>query len=96
MELVALYPLTVLEGGVAVITTQNIDVILDYHKYGVRPSGVVLNVAQSPQHGRIAIDLSSQRSPSQYTNYIDSDGKAKQFFTLTDLSKDKVMVKGKG
>lgn len=90
LELVALYPLTVQEGGVAVITTQNIDVILDHLKYGVRPSGVLLNIAQSPQHGRIAIDLSLQRSSSQYTNYIDGDGKTKQFFTLADLSRDKV------
>ncbi|XP_052752420.1 chondroitin sulfate proteoglycan 4 isoform X2 [Galleria mellonella] len=90
LELVALYPLTVQEGGVAVITTQNIDVVLDHHKYGVRPSGVLLHVAQSPQHGRIVVDLSLQRNSPQYTNYIESDGKMKQFFTLMDLSRDKV------
>ncbi|XP_053624900.1 chondroitin sulfate proteoglycan 4 [Plodia interpunctella] len=90
LELVALYPLTVQEGGVAVITTQNIDVVLDHHKYGVRPSGVLLHVATSPQHGRIAVDLSLQRNLPQYTNYIEADGKMKQFFTLMDLSRDKV------
>ncbi|CAH4038660.1 chondroitin sulfate proteoglycan 4 isoform X1 [Pieris brassicae] len=88
LELVALYPLSVQEGGVTVITTQNIDVILDHHKYGVRPSGVLLHVAQKPQHGRIAVDLTSQRI-SQYTNYIEGD-KSKQFFSLLDLSRDKV------
>lgn len=90
LELVALYPLTVQEGGVAVITTQNIDVVLDHHKYGVRPSGVLLHVTVSPQHGRIAIDLSLQRSSPQYTSYIEGEGKSKQFFTLMDLSRDKV------
>ncbi|CAK1588060.1 unnamed protein product [Parnassius mnemosyne] len=90
LELVSLYPLTVQEGGVAVITTQNIDVVLDHHKYGVRPSGVVLHVAQSPLHGRIAVDLSLQRNSPQYANFIDGDGKSKQFFTLMDLSRDKV------
>ncbi|CAG4984167.1 unnamed protein product [Parnassius apollo] len=90
LELVSLYPLTVQEGGVAVITTQNIDIVLDHHKYGVRPSGVVLHVAQSPLHGRIAVDLSLQRNSPQYANFIDSDGKSKQFFTLMDLSRDKV------
>nr|XP_049691935.1 chondroitin sulfate proteoglycan 4 isoform X2 [Helicoverpa armigera] len=89
LELVALFPLTVQEGGVTVITTQNIDVILDHHKYGVRPSGVVLHVAQSPQHGRIAIDLSLQRNSQQY-NFIEGETKSKQFFTLLDLSRDKV------
>ncbi|XP_075990954.1 chondroitin sulfate proteoglycan 4-like protein isoform X2 [Anticarsia gemmatalis] len=89
LELVALYPLTVQEGGVSVITTQNIDVVLDHHKYGVRPSGVVLHVAQSPQHGRIAIDLSLQRNSQQY-NLIEGESKSKQFFTLLDLSRDKV------
>lgn len=88
LELVALYPLTVQEGGVSVITTQNIDVVLDHHKYGVRPSGVVLHVAQSPQHGRIAIDLSLQRN-SQH-NFLEGESKSKQFFTLLDLSRDKV------
>ncbi|XP_048004606.1 chondroitin sulfate proteoglycan 4 [Leguminivora glycinivorella] len=90
LELVSLYPLTVLEGGVAVITTQNIDVVLDHHKYGVRPSGVVFHLTQSPQHGRIAIDLSPQRNSPQYSNYLDGDGKMKQFFTLMNLSRDKV------
>ncbi|OWR43702.1 putative Chondroitin sulfate proteoglycan 4 precursor [Danaus plexippus plexippus] len=89
LELVTLYPLTVQEGGVAVITSQNIDVVLDHHKYGVRPSGVLLHVARSPQHGRIAIDLSLQRNAPQYTNYVDGE-KAKQFFTLMDLTRDKV------
>lgn len=88
LELVALYPLTVQEGGVAVITTQNIDVILDHHKYGVRPSGVLLHVAQSPQHGRIAVDLTLQRNLPQY-NFVEGE-KSKQFFTLMDLSRDKV------
>lgn len=92
LELVSLYPLTVQEGGVAVITTQNIDVVLDHHKYGVRPSGVVLHVAQSPMHGRIAVDLSLQRNLPQYANYIDAEGKSKQFFTLMDLSRDKVSL----
>lgn len=91
LELVALYPLTVQEGGVAVITTQNIDVVLDHHKYGVRPSGVLLHVAQSPMHGKIAVDLSLQRNVPQYTNHIDGE-KAKQFFTLMDLSRDKVCM----
>ncbi|KAI8430567.1 hypothetical protein MSG28_000789 [Choristoneura fumiferana] len=86
----ALYPLTVLEGGVAVITTQNIDVVLDHHKYGVRPSGVLLHLAQSPQHGRIAIDLSPQRNSPQFSNYLEGDGKMKQYFTLMNLSRDKV------
>lgn len=72
------------------ITTQNIDVVLDHHKYGVRPSGVVLHVAQSPQHGRIAIDLSLQRNSQQY-NFIEGENKSKQFFTLLDLSRDKVI-----
>ena len=88
LELVALYPLTVQEGGVAVITTQNIDVILDHHKYGVRPSGVLLHVAQSPQHGRIAVDLTLPRNLPQY-NFVEGE-KSKQFFTLMDLSRDKV------
>lgn len=76
----------------AVITTQNIDVVLDHHKYGVRPSGVLLNVAQSPQHGRIAIDLSLQRNSPPYIGYIEGEGKSKQFFTLLDLSRDKVSI----
>lgn len=84
----ALYPLIVQEGGVTVITSQNIDVVLDHHKYGVRPSGVVFYVTQPPQHGRIAIDLSLQRS-AQYASFVE-DGKSKQFFTLFDLSRDKV------
>ncbi|KAH9644183.1 hypothetical protein HF086_008672 [Spodoptera exigua] len=44
---------------------------------------------KSPQHGRIAIDLSLQRNSQQY-NFIEGEPKSKQFFTLLDLSRDKV------
>lgn len=71
------------------ITTQNIDVVLDHHKYGVRPSGIVFYATQAPQHGRIAVDLSLRSS--QYANYVE-DGKTKQSFTLLDLSRDKVGI----
>lgn len=89
LELVALSPLVVQEGGVALITTRNIDVILDHQKYGVKPAGILLQVTQSPQHGRIAVDLALQRVPSQST-YIDVEGKIKQVFSLLDVTRDKV------
>lgn len=87
LELISLYPLVVQEGGVALVMAQNIDVVLDHHKYGVRPSGVLLHIVQPPQHGRIAIDL--QRAPGSQASLVEGEGK-RQVFTLLDLTRDKV------
>lgn len=92
LGLVSLSPLIVQEGGVALVTTQNIDVVLDHQKYGVRPSGILLHVMRPPQHGRIAVDLTLQRTMPQMSSlYGDIEGKNRQVFTLLDITRDKVL-----
>ncbi|XP_063215529.1 chondroitin sulfate proteoglycan 4 isoform X2 [Bacillus rossius redtenbacheri] len=54
LEILSLTPLRVAEGGDAVITMGNIDVVLDYPKYGLRDSGLLFALAAAPQHGQLA------------------------------------------
>lgn len=80
LELVELTPLTVVEGENALLTPSQINVVLDYAKYGVRDSGVLFTTVGAPSHGRLAVEVWERggHSPDQQT------------FTLLDLAKDKV------
>nr|CAD7456886.1 unnamed protein product [Timema tahoe] len=80
LEILSLTPLQVAEGDNCVITTNNVDLVLDFPKYGVRDSGVLFHVLETPQHGKLAVtawDRGGVNNP-------------RQTFTLLDLAKDKV------
>lgn len=79
LEVLVLTPLTVAEGDNTLVTVRNVDVVLDYPKYGVRDSGVLLYLVEAPKHGRLEADL-WERSANKGL-----------VFTLLDLAKDKVM-----
>lgn len=75
LELLALESLDVLEGKNVLITAANLHVILDYHKYGIKESGIKFNVAEAPIHGSVTFDVWPHSS---------------NFFTLSDVSRDKI------
>ncbi|XP_069672310.1 chondroitin sulfate proteoglycan 4 [Periplaneta americana] len=77
LEILVLTPLQVAEGDNALVTTANLDVVLDYAKFGVRDSGVLLHVLEHPRHGKLSLDV------------WDRAG-SRQMFTMLDLAKDKV------
>lgn len=77
LEIVSLNPLNVAEGDNVLITPYNIDVVLDYPKFGVRDSGVIFRVATQPRYGRVQAEQSWQRG-------------VEPVFTLLDMGKDKV------
>jgi len=77
LEILVLTPLQVAEGDNTLITTTNIDVVLDYAKFGVRDSGVLLHVIEHPHHGKLTVDV-WERSATRL------------MFTMLDLVKDKV------
>lgn len=70
-----------MEGENILITIDNINVILDYAKYGIRDSGVAFYVTQPSRHGSITIGSNDLTSSSTDSNVA---------FTLLDLSNDKV------
>jgi len=80
LEIVELNPVFVDEGKNALITTDNIDVVLDYRKYGVRDSGLLLHLVTLPEFGKIEVESWDSRSAS------------KQLLTMLDIAKDKVSV----
>jgi chondroitin sulfate proteoglycan 4 len=77
LEVLVLTPLQVAEGDNALVTTSNIDVVLDYAKFGVRDSGVLYHVIDQPHHGKLSVDV-WERSATRL------------MFTMLDLAKDKV------
>lgn len=80
LEIVKLNPVFVDEGKNALITTENIDVVLDYRKYGVRDSGLLMHLVAGPEFGKVAVESWDKRSA------------ARQVFTMLDIAKDKVII----
>lgn len=77
LEILVLTPLQVAEGDNTLITTTNIDVVLDYAKFGIRDSGVLFHVVEHPRHGKLSVDVWETSA-------------ARLMFTMLDLAKDKV------
>lgn len=78
LEIVKLSPVFVEEGKNALITAENVDVVLDYRKYGVRDSGLLMHLVNGPEFGKVSVDSWDKRNA------------ARQVFTMLDISKDKV------
>ncbi|KAK9890480.1 hypothetical protein WA026_010562 [Henosepilachna vigintioctopunctata] len=55
LELLAVKPLEVMEGANAIITTDNLHMILDYQKYGIEDSGVRFHIIDGPNHGTVNV-----------------------------------------
>ena len=55
------------EGGSLTLTSQQVRVVLDYEKYGVRESGVLLHVARPAQHGRLFSTLWRRAGDATFT-----------------------------
>lgn len=79
LEILVLTPLQVEEGDNALITAVNVDVVLDYAKFGVRDSGVLFHVIEHPQHGKLSVDVWERPA-------------SRLLFTMLDLAKDKVRL----
>lgn len=69
-------PLLVSEGDHALVTNENIAMVLDIAKYGVEETGVIFSLVTPPIYGTLAPDLLITRSD--------------HFFTLQDINQDKV------
>lgn len=81
LEILSLNPVQVMEGENVLITTDNINVILDYAKYGIRDSGVAFYVSQPPRHGSVSTGSNDLSIGNTDSNSV---------FTLLDLANDKV------
>ncbi|EFA11160.2 Chondroitin sulfate proteoglycan 4-like Protein [Tribolium castaneum] len=53
LELLSVEPLSVLEGQSAIVTTNNLYMILDYQKFGIKDSGINFYIVEGPMHGTI-------------------------------------------
>lgn len=88
MEVVAVFPLEVLEGKSEFLSINQISVLLNYAKYNIPDGGVVFSIVQPPKYGRITkapFDSSQENlSNSSLTNNNN------KYFSLVDLSTDKI------
>lgn len=76
--MLSLTPLECPEGETRPINRNNIHMVLDYPKFGVRDTDVLFHVIELPKHGQLSFDL--------WTQQINQD----KLFTLLDLSEGKV------
>lgn len=75
LEILTIEPLQVLEGQSQIITVNNLHIVLDYQKYGIKDSGIIFNIIDGPEHGSITKDV-----------WTDE----KNTFTLNDVVRDKI------
>ena len=76
MDLITLKSLEVEVAGRTLVTSDNLKVLLDLDKYGVKESGVLFHVIQAPSHGRLEVSVWNKANDN--------------IFTLLDLNTDKV------
>lgn len=74
VQLLSVNPLVVEEGGRAILSTNNIEIVYNYRKHGIRDSGILLRIIDVPKHGLLEIDLGRRRSNDVFT-YLDLMGK---------------------
>lgn len=81
MPILSVSPLELLEGDSVFLSTNCINVLIDYAKLNVMEAGVVFNVVQTPKHGKVLVMPFGTEDNSTTQN---------KFFSLIDLSTDKI------
>lgn len=90
VELVELNAVQVTEGESALITTDNIRIVLDYAKFGVRDAGVLLHAVETPAHGRLEVAVWQRGGGVTNQALSRSAGSTGTWFTFLDVVKEKV------
>lgn len=90
MEILAVFPLDVLEGQSEFLSNNHIEVLLDYAKYNIPDRGVVFSIVQPPKYGRISIAPFPDSSQEILSNSTISPNANNKYFSLVDLSTDKI------
>ncbi|XP_076354877.1 chondroitin sulfate proteoglycan 4-like [Tachypleus tridentatus] len=71
VEVLVVRPLNIAEGGSSVITSENINITVDFHTYGVTESYVIFHIVNPPKHGFVEVEIWK--------------GSSDNIFTLSDL-----------
>lgn len=87
VEFLKLQPLNIAEGGSDLITSNLIDVVFDYEKYGITENGVLFHINEPPRHGTLEVEI-WDRTPASH--YVSFSGRSENVFTLHDLATEKV------
>ncbi|ETN60505.1 kon-tiki [Anopheles darlingi] len=83
LELLEITPMDVMEGGIAFLSREYINVLFDYPDLGVKEASIIFHIVQPPRHGRVTI--SSYGAPEGNATITQT-----KFFSHIDLSTDKV------
>ncbi|XP_042187800.1 chondroitin sulfate proteoglycan 4 [Callorhinchus milii] len=59
--------LVVAEGGRAALESKHIKLKLDFKKLGVRQSQIIFKITKQPTHGKLKLDVSSEREQNSFT-----------------------------
>lgn len=69
-QLLSVNPVIVDEGNSIEISTDNIEIVYDFKKFGIRESGIMIYVVKKPKYGDIEVDLGRRRNSDVFT-YLD-------------------------
>lgn len=73
-QFLSVRPVIVNEGESAEITSDNIEIVYDFKRFGIRESGIMIYVVNKPKFGDIEVDLGRRRNNDVFT-YLDLLGK---------------------
>ena len=86
MELLTISPVQLLEGDSIFLSTQFIEVLIEYAKFNIMESGVLFQIVQPPKHGRLTVlPTALDETAGNMTS-----GSNSKYFSLIDLSTDKI------
>ena len=74
VQLVLVAPLSAIEGEEVIVTTNNIEVVFNFKKYGIRESAIQFYVIEKPKLGSFRINLGRRRNSNVFT-LLDLMGK---------------------
>lgn len=81
IELLSINPLQLLEGDSIFLSTNYIDVLIDYTRFGIMEAGVIFNIVSPPKHGKVIITSEGTAANATVSSKV---------FSLIELSTDKV------
>lgn len=72
-QLISISPVTVKEGEQVEVTTDNIEVVYDFKRLGIRESQIMFHIVEKPKYGEVRIDSGRRRNQEAFT-YLDVIG----------------------
>ncbi len=89
-DVLAVQDLVVREGGRALLTSNNIDILFNYASLGIRESSIIFRVLQQPEHGEIQVNIGNPEKQDVFTLLDMQGGKVSYLHDSSEVSVDSI------